>query len=510
MEAMADPAVYGQAASAVEVVETHISRVFLAGDRAFKVRKPVRTSFLDYRSLESRLQMSREEVRLGRRLAPSIYLGVRSIVAGPEGYRLAGEHEPDACDYAVEMRRFDPSGTLSAMLERGDADRALVHRIGGEIAAFHRRQPPLVGHWMPPAVGAAVHGNFDDLLGSTGVEPSRLRAAQVFATAFLHRHADLIAERSAGGHARDGHGDLRADHVVVEGDAIDVFDPLEFSAELRVTDVAADLAFLVMDLHRAGRGDLAKSLITGYRAAGGDCGPDRLLSFYAAYRGWVRAKVATSRAHQLDADHDARRLALEEAARYVSAAERLAWAARLPSVIVVCGTAATGKSTVAASLAARSGLPHLNSDVVRKEMTGIASGERAPAAAYSDDFNRRTYTELGREARRNVRDAGGAIIDATFRFRVDRDAFRDGLGPDRSAIFVECIAPSDVIRARAEGRARQGERISDADAAIALRQCREFEPLDEVAARDHIMLRADRPVGELSLKVEEALDLAAG
>ncbi|MGZ8563707.1 MAG: bifunctional aminoglycoside phosphotransferase/ATP-binding protein [Candidatus Limnocylindria bacterium] len=486
-----------------DVVETQISRVLLTDTRAFKVRKPVRTSFLDYGTPATRLRMCQEEVRLGRRLAPSIYRGIRSIASAADGYRLGAAEDPDAADYAVEMRRFDPAATLEARLGSGEVDESLAHRVGQTIARFHRDLPPLPGRWSPATVAAAVHGNFEDLLGSATVEPARARAGQVFATAFLHRHAPLLATRSEQGHARDCHGDLRADHVVVEGDSIEVFDPLEFSPELRETDVCAEVAFLVMDLHRAGRGELAAAVLRGYGDEGGDRGPDELLYFYAAYRAWVRVKVAALRLSQLGSDFIARQAALDDAGQHVSTAERMAWLARGPLIVVVCGTAATGKSTVAAELARRSGLPHLSSDAVRKELAGVDPSGRAPAAVYEPEFNLRTYAELARRV-----PTAGAIVDATFRFRRDRDAFREALGPDaRRTVFIECVAPESVVLARAAERTGHPERVSDADAPIALRQLREFDPLDEVGARDHLTLRTDGPVEGVGPRVEEALDL---
>lgn len=244
-----------------------------------------------------------------------------------------------------------------------------------------------------------------------------------------------------------------------------------------------------MELAERGRDELAELLVREYRAGGGDDGGDQLLAFYATHRAWVRAKVACVRAGELEPG--ARREAEERHAdRLAGLAEQLSWRARGALLLVVCGAAATGKTRLSEALAARSGLTHLNSDVVRKQLAGLAPDERAPLSLYSEEFNLETYRELARRAGAQPR---GAIVDATFRRRADRDAFScalDGAAP--SPLFVECHAPASVVAERARRRELDTRRASDATAAIAARQAAEFEALDEVDPGRHLMLRTDR------------------
>jgi predicted kinase len=316
----------------------------------------------------------------------------------------------------------------------------------------------------------------------------------------------LLAARAAGGHVRDCHGDLRAEHVILDdGGEVSVFDPVEFSPALRLIDTAADLAFLLMELAEAGREDLAEVLVAEYRAAGGDDGGPALLAFYASYRAWVRAKVACLRASELPAGPGVGR-EHEHARRLAGLAERLAWRARRPLVLVICGGAATGKSLIAARLAPVAGLQVLSSDMVRKELAGLAPGERAPPGEYSEQASLATYRELGARAAAALA-AGGAIVDATFRRRAHRDAFRAGLGRGiTEPLYAECRAPAAVVAERARGREGEPGRVSDATAEIAARQAAEFEPLDEVEADRHVLVRTDRPAEDAVDEIVAALD----
>lgn len=504
---MADPRFYPDGPDRVDVLETHISWVFLAGERAFKLRKQVVFPFLDYATPDRRRQMCEEELRLGRRLAPALYLGVRAVVAHGGGYALAEAGHEHACEHVVEMLRFDESRTLASLLGTGAVSQDDVRMVARRIAEFHSTAHPAPpGSFGPSEVAATVSENFTTLLGyADQIGDLRLAAAHRFGVAFLHGRREELAARRAAGFIRECHGDLRAEHVVFGDDGVNIFDPVEFDPVLRQIDLAADLAFLVMELTEAGREDLARVLVTEYRDTGGDDGGDALGWFYAAYRAWVRAKVACLRAEELPKGA-ARLHELEHARRLTELAERLSWRARRPMLMVVCGVAASGKSRLAGELARASGLTHLNSDVVRKGLVGLPPQRRAPADAYSEEASVRTYRELGARAAAALPD-GGAIVDATFRRRVHREAFAAGYGDGGPApIFVECRAAATVVAERASSRLGDPGEASDATAAIAARQLAEFEALDEVEPHTHVMVRTDRDVRVTIDEIEAALD----
>jgi uncharacterized protein len=511
MPALAEPATASstvdQLATAlgpVERRETHGSWVLLTRDRAYKIKKPIVLDFLDYGSLERRRAMCRAEVELNRRAAPDVYLGVRAVVPAVRGVALAEDGAPDAIEYVVEMRRFDEQRTLAASLARDDVTSETVAQIGRAVAGFHAGCPVMRDRNGAEPVRRVIDDNFASLftlLGDDAGAHARLARAQRFAVAFLAARGPQLDDRAAAGRMLDGHGDLRAEHVVLDS-PLEIVDAIEFDPGLRQVDAGMDLAFLVMDLHARGRADLAGGLVRAYRRAGGDPGDDALLAFFAAYRAQVRAKVALVRAAQLDPEPAA--ATRREASELLSLADRLAWRARAPLVLAIAGASASGKTTLASALAATSGLPHLNSDVVRKRRYGIAPTARAPQALYGAAENAATYHELGRLA---AATPGGVIVDATFRCRSERDAFRQGLGPnDADVVFVECRVPAGVLAARATARLVQADRVSDATPALALDQFRAFEPLDEVAAGAHLLIRADQDPARLAADVADGLD----
>lgn len=506
--ALGRPDFYSSRPERVVVRETHVSRVFLAGDRAYKLKKPLVLAFLDYGTPERRREMCREEVRLNRRLAPDVYLGVRAVAATRAGFELAAEADPRAVDYLVEMRRYDERDTLAARLQCGELKRSDAHAVGRVVAEFHARAPIVRAVGIPAlAVARRMTENFHELLAivEQRAEIDRVLALERFAHAFVVAHALTLSARSRRGRIRDGHGDLRAEHVLLD-DKVRIVDCIEFDRGLRELDVADDLAFLVMDLVAHGAERFARALVRSYRNAGGDPGDDALIAFYAAYRALVRAKVALLRAAQHPAKSAAHGHESAQARDLLSLAEWFAWQARRPLAIVVCGVPASGKTHLAETLASLSGLAHLSSDITRKRLAGIAPAKRAPAQIYGAEFSALTYAELGRRAARQVAARGGAIVDATFRHRADRDAFAAAFAGAAPLLFVECQAPAAVLARRAAKRDREPGHVSDANLAVATRERSSWEPLDEVAPGAHLALRTDRRVEDTAVDLLALLD----
>ncbi len=493
--ALARPEAYSVRPAAVEVRETHISWVFLAGDRAYKLKKPLKLPFVDYGTPGRRRAMCEEEVRLNRRLAPDMYLGTRAVVATGAGeVALAPTGDPDAIDYVVEMRRFDEARTLAALVSHGGVSRRELEAVGRRLAEFHATASLPDAGRATAALHAALGENADTLLALAPDRDFARQAAALtrFTEAFFAARRHELEARAEAGRVRDGHGDLRAEHILL-ADGVEVVDCLEFDPALRVADVGCDLAFLTMDLEALGAPAAARSVLAGYRAAGGDPGDDDLVAFFAGYRALVRAKVALVRADQSDDPA----CFIADARPLLDLAERLAWRARRPGLVVVAGLSATGKTRLASLLSTRSGLRHLNSDVVRKRLLGIAPGARAGAAAYGESFNHRTYEELGRLARRELECAVGVLVDATFRHAADRSAFLAGLGGlPAASVVVECRAPLPVRLERTRRRLVDAAAVSDADADVVRLQANNGGLVDDVPADRHVVLRTDRPAAE--------------
>lgn len=505
--ALAAPGFYQHAPERVLVHETHISWVFVAGELAYKLKKPVRLPFLDYGTRRRRRAMCRREVLLNRRLAPELYLGVRAVVEDARGLALGDEDDPRAVDYLVEMRRYDERATLASRLARGELRRADVADVGQALARFHQRASRVRTGVQSARVRSIVGENCRELADLVAHRPERLPvlALERFASSFIAATADTLDRRAHQGLVRDVHGDLRAEHVLVDG-SVQIVDCIEFDTRLRRLDVADDLAFLVMDLtHRGGEG-YVQALLDGYAAGGGAPCPPPLLAFYAMHRALVRAKVELLRAAEaqpgsaLHGRHSA-------AARELTAlAERFAWRARTPLVLVVCGVPAAGKSQLARALAAASGFAHLSSDVVRKRLAGVRLHERGPPELYDEEWNRRTYARLGELAAGQAHAHGGAIVDATFRRRADRDAFAAAFAGGAPAVFVECRAPAAVLAERAARRQRARTSVSDASLAVVMRERLAWEPLDELAPDAHVAVRSDRPPDDILADLAALLD----
>ena len=494
--------------------ETHGSWVLLSGERAYKLKKPIVLPFLDYGTAERRREMCEEEVRLNRRLAEEIYLGVRGIAIGDGGAELVSPDDERAVDYVVEMRRYDEDATLAAHVAAGTVTRDEVSSLARLLARWHERAARLPGTAKPwLTVARRMLENSHELLALIDRPwlATRVLAVERSSHAYAVAHARLLDRRAREGWIRECHGDLRSEHVVLERGRQEIVDCIEFDRDLRELDVADDLAFLVMDLVRQGAEDLAEVLVGAYRDAGGDPGDDTLIAFYGVQRALVRAKVALLRARQHAEESPKHRREQASADELVTLAEHLAWRARLPLVIVVCGAPATGKSHLAALLAEASRLAHLSSDVTRKQLAGLDAHERAPAGSYTPESSRQTYAELARRTSAEVAARGGAIVDATFRRRADREAFATASASAAPTLFVECRAPLHVTMERARQRSSGPQRsASDATPAVVRRESSSWDPLDEVPPDAHVVVRTDRAVEAVAAELVTLLDERLG
>jgi aminoglycoside phosphotransferase family enzyme/predicted kinase len=504
--ALLNPAAFPHRPDTVQLRETHISWVFLAGNKAYKVKKPVRFPFLDYGTLQRRRALCHAEVQLNVRFAPVLYQGVVSLVPfGVDALQVAPEHDPRAVEYAVVMTRYDESATLGARLTGAEISPADMGTIGAAIARVHELAP--VEHDGAARWLSAVIDETLATLTEARAPERRVEALGRFCRAAVAAFGPELEERARLGRVRDGHGDLRAEHVLL-GDPIELVDAIEFDPELRIADVGYDLAFLVMDVTRTDD-DLARALVRGYRAAGGDPGSERLLAFFCAVRALVRAKVDLLRAAQLtgaaEQARTARGLALLELA------ERFAWRARLPRLVCVAGFAASGKSTVAEALATVAGRPVISSDRIRKLRAGIDPYERAAPSAYGDIESRAVYSELAERARNAIRESGGAIVDATFRRKADTDAFAAVSPLAASAAWIVCEAPPAVLLERAGERALR-DSVSDAGPNIVAQELAVHGGRVSPPATPIARLDTTRSIPELLTDLARALDqeLAGG
>jgi hypothetical protein len=492
---MGSPTVHRDVPRTIERHETHGSWVYVGDEYALKIKRPVKLAFLDYGTLQRRRAMCREEVRLNRRLAPALYMGTVGIVCGDEGALavVADDDAPEVVEVGVLMRRYDEHDTLASRWAAGSATEAQLRAVGARLAAFHAAAArPDHADAAFGALRQAIRSTLDDLEDAFGI--ARITVLRRRLDGLLSARREHLLTRGRRGLVVDGHGDLRAEHVLLT-EPLQIVDALEFDPALRIADVACDLGFLVMDLEGAGAPQLAAALVTGYRDAGGDPGDDTLLALMACYRALVRAKVDVLRGEPA------------RAAQRLAQATRLGWRARGPLLLAVCGPPASGKSTLARALSEDSGMVHLSSDVVRKARIGLMPTERAPLSAYTPQTTLSTYRQLGRHAAAAFSTGRGAIIDATQADPAARAALRDGLGRTAERVaYVECRVPAAELRARARAREAIASRESDATVTVAERLAAQFAPLDEVPAAQHLVLRTDRDPDDVVLDLTTWVD----
>ncbi|MBC7173304.1 MAG: hypothetical protein H5U40_12775, partial [Polyangiaceae bacterium] len=350
------------ASSTAERIETHISWVLLDGADVYKLKKPVDFGFLDFRTLEQRRAACEAEVRLNARLAPDVYLGVLPVTRGAGGKaRLAGDGE--IIDYAVHMRRLPDSDRADVRLSEGRLQASDIDRIAERIATFHAAAETnaVIARFGEPR---AIERNIDENFVQT--RSALPRAIGVEEAAELERrHREFVShrapflERIARGRVRDGHGDLRLEHVYVSDDgSIRVIDCIEFNDRFRYEDVCADVAFLAMDLARSGAPLLAERFLSQYARASQDYDFYPLIDFYESYRAFVRGKVASIRAKDPTASAQMRSRAWDEARRDFLLALSCGRPSIFPaSVVAVGGLIASGKSTLAEAIAHALGAP---------------------------------------------------------------------------------------------------------------------------------------------------------
>jgi aminoglycoside phosphotransferase family enzyme/predicted kinase len=482
-------------ADSEQLIETHISWVFLRAQEVFKVKKPVNFGFLDFSSLEARRSACHAELVLNSRLAAGVYIDVVPITRDARGtFAIGGDGV--VVDYAVHMKRLPVDARADLRLARGDLEPEQLDALAQLLARFHARSEPtarIAEFGRIEVIRENVEENFAQAgsllsqLAPEGVE----REVEARQLAFLRARAPLFDERVRAGKIRDGHGDLRLEHVyMVDGAEPVIIDCIEFNERFRYADVCADIAFLSMDLGWHGRADYKERFLAAYARASGDDDLFALVDFYESYRAYVRAKVcALSLAGALAFDA---RTALEAQARryllFAQAAEREPLEA--PRLIAVGGLIASGKSSLADAVGKRLGAPVISSDVVRKRSLGVEPTARLEHAAwqgaYSPGKHRDVYAELLRRAGVVLESGRSVIIDATFRRRADREAARNlALARGVGFCFIECRSSDAVARARLEARAR-GPSESDARLEIYDELVASQEAVTELAAGEHL------------------------
>jgi aminoglycoside phosphotransferase family enzyme/predicted kinase len=482
--------------AAPETIRTHISLILLGPDRVLKLKRAVRLPYVDFSTPEKRLAACEAELRLNRRTAPELYLGLHRVTRRADG-RLACDGEGALVEAAVAMRRFPQEALLDAVVTQGRATPALIDALARAVAAFHRGAERITG----------LPGGAERMAGVLAINEAGIRAgAPLFAperaepliAAFrraLAGHAALLDWRAREGFVRHCHGDLILRNICVPDGRPVLFDCLEFDAELARVDVLYDLAFLLMDLAHRDHGDFANRVFNRYADAEPQGRGLALVPFFMAVRAAVRAHVTAAQAREAEPQGEGPLSG--EALAYLELAKRLL--APVPArLVTVAGFSGSGKSTLATALGPSLGAPPgariLSSDRTRKRLFGVAAEQKLPADAYRADVSKAVYDALYREATEAL--AGGLIVilDGVFARAEDREAAQDvALGAGVPFIGLWLEAPGADLARRVT--ARRGD-PSDADAAVveaqlaAGRGALAWPVIDASAGPDRVLRRA--------------------
>ena len=494
LAALLRPDAYPHVVDVVELITTHISWVLLAGEYAYKVKRPVRYPFIDLTSLDRRRFLCEEELRLNRRFAPELYMDVCKILTVDDAARIeipgstsraeSGLHAQAILEYAVRMRRFSRKDELDRLLDAWRIEPHELDAFGRELAQLHARLPaaPAASQWgRPEEVSAHLTRNLLEcadaarVFGSSGGVLALRHPLQ----ARLATSTPWMAARRNRGRIRECHGDLHSRNIVRLGVHLVPFDCLEYEPALRWIDTADEMAFLTSDLKARGRPLHAHAFRNGYLIESGDHHACRVLNLYEAHRALVRAKVAALSVTQSTTTTD-RDASEQEFSRLISFAGS-ALAPKLPRLLLMCGLSGSGKTWLARRLAERLCAVHIRSDVERKRRAGLhelaPSHSRLGEDLYSSEVSTAVYDALARAAEDVLSGGICTIVDATLLMRAERARFAE-LAASRGAPLhlILCEAPEPVLRARITERSWARHDSSEADLSVLEWQLARAEP----------------------------------
>jgi hypothetical protein len=482
LSGLLDPGAYPHPVGEVKLVETHVSWVLLAGDRAYKIKRPVHYAFVDLTSPDRRAFFCCEEVRLNRRFAPDLYIGVSEITETDGKVRIGGYGR--VIERAVTMRRFSREEELDRLLESNRIEPAELADFGRRLADIHATLPPAtpVHAWgRPAAVRALVLDNVTQCVQAAAAfgAQARVESLKDSIDALLSAGETWMSARFLGKRVRECHGDLHSANIVRQTSGLVAFDCMEFEPAFRWVDVADEIAFLLADLQSRERPGHAQAFLNAWLSQSGDYEACRFVRLYIAHRALVRAKVAALSA--ASSDEGTRATLRERFTRLVGTASD-ALAPPRPYVVLMSGLSGSGKTWLASQLALDLGAVHLRSDVERKRLAGIAEQERSTSEVaggiYAQRNTEQVYEHLLKSAAAVVAGRYPVIVDATFSRREERAKFRRlaaELGLDLCIVY--CDAPQRVLRERIMRREQARRDASEANLAVLAWQQERFQEL---------------------------------
>lgn len=494
LNALQNPALFDHPVTGFKLIETHISWVLLTGDYVYKIKKSVNFGFLDYSTLEQREHFCKEELRLNRRLAPSLYIDVVTVRGSESSPSFEGAGP--VIEYMVKTRQFKQEDLLGNMQRAGTLLPSHIDDLAETLAQFHGKidRASLDSSWgEPEQVHAPVAQNFEqirDLLSDPALL-AQLEQLELWAHTTFQRLIPQLAQRKTDGFVRECHGDIYLDNVTIVDGEVTLFDCIEFNEAFRWIDVMSDVAFMTMDLEDRGLPSLAQRFVNAYLEHTGDYAGLNLLNYYKAYRAMVRAKVALLGLPQDGASEDARREVMARYQGYADLAERYT---EIPKRfgLITHGVSGSGKSTLTLKLVEQLGVIRLRSDVERKRLFGAGKPGDAQAL-YSEQRSQQTYAQLAALAAQILAAGYPVVVDATYLKAQQRQVVQSLIEQQCAPyVIIHCQAPLETIEAWIAERARRGDDPSDATIEVVRQQLESTEPLSEQEAQHCLIVQTDQ------------------
>lgn len=481
--------VYPHPTEVITTIETHISVVFLTGDYAYKLKKPVDFGFLDFSQLADRKRYCELEIQLNQRSAPELYIDICPLYF--HDGQVQFEPNGDPVEYLIKMKQFDPNRVLGRYLKEHTLDNRQIQELSERIAQFHASAEATIeqddfGH--PDNLIHPMLENFPPLLKSFPHPEQQYRLKQLAEwTHFTQKtlYDDLLA-RKADGFVRACHGDMHLDNITLLNDVPTLFDGIEFNEQFRWIDVMNDLAFLMIDLDNRQQVVLKRKLLSQYLSLTGDYNGLKFLRFYQVYRSMVRSKITALRYHQLPKGSFEAEQHFDLALQYLKQAEDDAYALPEPKLVLMVGVSGSGKSHYAQALLNHLDAIVISSDIERKRLYGIDPTHRVPESEktrlYAPEMSRQTYQRLHQLAKTLLAEGYSVIVDATFLKSEHRQPFLAlavQAGCRAHQLYITPNNHLEMIRRNLHERQTADTSPSDADVAVMHRQLESLEPPSE-------------------------------
>jgi aminoglycoside phosphotransferase family enzyme/predicted kinase len=489
---------YPHQPEAIEIIQTHASILAMAPPFVYKFKKQLDFGFMDFRTLESRRDNCERELKLNRRLCAGIYLEVLPLYESQD--QLSFSSEGKIIDYGLKMRQLPQGYFLHQQLEKGQLSTVMLEQVLQHLTSFYQQaaeDSSIARFGELSQLRQNSDENFKSLreMQNDLIAPEALQAIEEASRHFYDHREALFQKRVAEGRIKDCHGDLRLEHIHLQDGKVCIFDCIEFNDRFRYIDIAADLAFLAMDLDFSGSPGLAAFVSKRMAELLQDQDMLQLMDFYKSYRACVRAKVEGIRARQAAQSEDEKKQHRDKVKRYMQLALQYSFLGSSPTVIVLCGRIGSGKSTMAKKLSELLGLPYASSDIIRKRSSAAAlhkrTEEEEKAMLYSEEKTNEVYGQLLNHALETLKKGSSIVLDATFAKKERRANFMAAMEQEqRSYYFVEASAGDAAIRERLKKRERQPQ-VSDARLEDFNILSKAFEPLHEIPPQHYFKVNTE-------------------